>query len=1207
MTQTIGSLFDPSKDIYRKIEKVVQYDARNPERLKAEISEYVATDNIQHQLEKVVEDMDAAMGAGPGSEIGVWVSGFYGSGKSSFTKYLGFALDDRILIDGAPFREHFLNRITNPTIKARVNTVVQKYPAAVVMVDLSTEMSAGPGLESVANVLYFTVLRWAGYSRNLKIAALQRRVEKDGRDLEFKAKLQDAFPTLTWEQMQDDPLVMEGLIPRVAHDMYPQIFTSESSFSTRSDFMIENARDRVIEMLEVVRKKSGKSLVVFIVDEVGQYVAARNELILGLQGLAQNLKEIGAGKAWIFATAQQTLTSDDRRAAVNSAELYKLKDRFPIPVHLESSDIKEICYRRLLGKSADGSKALERLFDQHGPELKHNTKLHEAKYYEAEFSKEWFVKLYPFLPAHFEILLQLLGQLAKSTGGIGLRSAIKVIQDILIETENSEPPVAEREVGWLATTVTLYDALEKDIRRAERSIHDGVEKTLIQYPGSPLHSEIAKTIAVLQILKNMPVTRDNVASLMHPSISNASRLSEVRKAIDEMVKNPLAPLGEEDGSLKFLSEKVRDIEKHRGELVLRQMEVRRHFNEQLRNVFDRTPSVSVAGGVSAGLKVQGPLGATSLANDKSPVQILIELVEPSQYEVARQRLVNESTTHAGQNVIYLVSAANSEAESEVEEIYRSEQIAENYKSDPDPDVRSYVNGQLDTKAKFETRLRDTLKRTLSHGTFIFRGGQYPVGELDIDHNLDKATEKILTTAAKRIYDRYDEAPHRADTTAAEKFLKLDNLKGATTVTDPLGLVEQIAQQRRINSNHKAIVSVRDYLGHMGTVDGKRLLDHFSDAPFNWSPDTLRYIVAAMLVGGEIAMNVSGTKVTTTGQKAIEALKTNKSFGNIGVSLRTERPSNEMLGHAATRLTELSGEQVFPLEQEITKAAQKVFQKAQGDLGSLSEKLASLEVAGATRAQSLITQLTDALLTDASDAPQRLGGPESQLYDDLRWAREMKTSLDHGLATTIKELTSHCAEIALLPSAGVPGELKEAVASERQTVENRLSHDEFHLHVADLNTALTSMKSSVVAAVDKLAAQQRVRSEEALSGLARLNEWKELTQEQQGNVARDLEAVMIQVPKTLAGFRQLLNHEYAINAAIASARLSVVSAGEAVRQKRREDEVQAAKGKPRGPKSIEIPAVVRNESELDHLIAEMQELRNEMALYTQLEIRIAERD
>ena len=1207
MTQ-IKSLFDSSKNIYRKIETVVQYENRDAALLKAEISEYQATDSIQRQLEKLVDDMDYAMSSGA-REIGVWVSGFYGSGKSSLTKYFGFALDESIQIDRVPFREHFLNRITDPQVRARVNTVVKKYPAAVIMVNLSTEMSAGPSLESVANVLYYKVIRWAGYSKNLKIAALQRRIEKDGRDLEFKAKLQDAFPDLTWEQMRDDPLVMEALIPRVAHDMYPKLFSTAEAFTTDDSAMTVTADERVREMLDLVRVKSGREMIVFLVDEVGQYISARPDLIQSMQGLAENLKEIGNGKVWLLATAQQTLTEDDQRAAVNSPELFKLNARFPIKVNLESSDIKEICYRRLLGKSTDGTKELEKLFVDHGPELKQSTKLHDAKFYEAEFSKEWFVKLYPFLPAHFEILLQLLGQLAKSTGGVGLRSAIKVIQDILIESENGEPAVAERPVGWLATTVTLYDALERDIQRAERSVYEAVAKTLIRYPGSEIHRDIAKSIAVLQILKNIPITRENVAGLMHPSIAAPSRKDEVIKVIDEMVQNPLTPLGEEDGRLKFLSEKVRDIEKQRGELVLRQMEVRRHFNEGLREVFERAPHTTVAGGVTAGLKVQGPVGPVSLANDKSPLQIVVELVEPGQYDASRQRLVQESTTNAWQNVVVLLARADAEADRQAEEIYRSEQIAEVCASDPDEQVRSYRNGQLDAKAKLEGRLRGSLRKALSSGTFVFRGGQYPVGELDVDHNLDKAAEKIVTKVAGKIYDRYDEAAVRVDTPAAERFLKLDSLHSATSATDPLGFVEINAQQRSINRDHKAIVSVRDYLKQRGSVVGKALLEYFADPPYGWSPDTLRYVLAAMLVGGEIALIVSGTTVTGTGQKAIEALKTNKSFSSISVSLRTDRPSTEVLGRAAERLTELTadGTTVLPLEQDITKAAQRLFQKSQGDLGSLPERLAGLGVAGAARAQILMTRLSDALLTDVSDAPQRLGAPESSLNDDLRWARAVKKSLDQGLGKTIEELTEHCTFIRGLPSADITGGLKDAVTEARQSAEERFKSDGFHTQVADLNTELTSIRTQTAAAAESLGKQQRLRVEQAAGDLGKLEEWKELTQEQRSNVIGDLNGGALTATNDLDGLRRLLNHEYAINAAIQTARDVVVRAGQELRRKRLEDELEKVKDKPRGPKVVKIPAVVTSEAELDRVISELQELRSQLSLYSRLELTVARQD
>src|SRR5215813_2814197 len=117
----IKHLFDPSKDIYRTIEKVITYGAAQKDRLKVEISEYVVTESIEEQLEKLLSSMQAAMELGGDNEVGVWVSGFYGSGKSSFTKYLGLALDNKIKVDGVPFLKHLQDRIHKPQTKALLN------------------------------------------------------------------------------------------------------------------------------------------------------------------------------------------------------------------------------------------------------------------------------------------------------------------------------------------------------------------------------------------------------------------------------------------------------------------------------------------------------------------------------------------------------------------------------------------------------------------------------------------------------------------------------------------------------------------------------------------------------------------------------------------------------------------------------------------------------------------------------------------------------------------------------------------------------------------------------------------------------------------------------------------------------------------------------------------------------------------------------
>ena len=134
-------------------------------------------------------------------------------------------------------------------------------------------------------------------------------------------------------------------------------------------------KQKVEELLATIRKITGKENIIFIIDEVGQYIAAKNSLILSLQGTLENLKDIGQGKAWLLATAQQTLTEDNPSARLNSDKLYKLNARFPVKAEIEASDIKEICTQRLLGKSNDANAALKSLYKKHGEKLRHYTKL----------------------------------------------------------------------------------------------------------------------------------------------------------------------------------------------------------------------------------------------------------------------------------------------------------------------------------------------------------------------------------------------------------------------------------------------------------------------------------------------------------------------------------------------------------------------------------------------------------------------------------------------------------------------------------------------------------------------------------------------------------------------------------------------------------------------------------------------------------------
>src|SRR5262249_41422872 len=143
----------------------------------------------------------------------------------------------------------------------------------------------------------------------------------------------------------------------------------------------------------------------------------------------------------------------------------------------------------------------------------------------------------------------------------------------------------------------------------------------------------------------------------------------------------------------------------------------------------------------------------------------------------------------------------------------------------------------------------------------------------LDQALLVACKKHLTEAAERVFDRYQEAPERVGTDLAERFLRVSNLRAVTSQIDPLGLVQMSGGNPTIRTDQKGLVSIKDFIERTGTVDGKRLLDRHTGPPFGWSPDTVRYMVAALLVAGEVKLKVSGREVTVTGQQAIDALKT----------------------------------------------------------------------------------------------------------------------------------------------------------------------------------------------------------------------------------------------------------------------------------------------------------------------------------------------
>lgn len=1126
----IRELFDSSRALTRPIEKVITYQNRSEEQIRAEISEYVVTEHIEQQFEDLLGKMQTAQDGGGGHEIGVWVSGFYGSGKSSFTKYLGFALDREMKVGGDPFLKLLQNQLGSASTKARFNAVSGVYDAAIIFLDLASEMLAGASMEDISTVLYLKVLQWAGYSEDLKVAELERKLEADGKLDEFKKRAKEKLDGIDWVDAHNQPLAANQVAAQLATEFYPNLFKNISDFSDLTFHVNKAENKRAEEMIELIRRKSGKKNIVFIIDEVGQYVSAKPSLILNLDGLSKNLKQIGGGSVWIFATAQQTLTDDNPTAALNSTGLYKLKDRFPIQVHLEASDIKEICHKRLLTKSAQGEKQLNSLFEKHGASLRTATHLTDAGVYDVELTKKLFVDLYPFLPAHFEILLQLLGRLAKKTGGLGLRSAIKVVQEVLIERGKDQSPLADNPVGRLANTVTFYDSLRRDIQSSFPHVVEGVLRVEQRLPGNDMCLQVAKSIAVLQILENLPVTVSNLAALIQPDVSSPSLKDEVEKAVDTMLKDGMIPLGEKNGSLRFLTQAAVTLQKQFDQIEYRNTDVRAELNGILRSIFKPLPSARLAQvrPVTAGLRVMiGGGHSVSLEGEKEPVQIHVEFTSPTSYASVRDERETDSRSTKEQASIFLLGRSDPDTDQLAITLVRCRRFLDAHRTASEHETQEFiriVDARLErTSAELERKLADALYR----GSFVAHGAHESVGGRGTD--VLEASKSFLADTAAKIFDHYDEAPHQAQPGLAEKFLTTP-IDRVTSKEDPLSLVTRAGGRPQVKTDHKALISICDYLGQNGQVEGRRILDHFAAPRFGWSKDTTCYLLAAAFLGGLIKLRISGQDHQVKSDDSLSAFASNKAFGPVGVSLREEKPDPDALIRASDRLRDLNGENILPLEDEIAVTAKKHFPIYQAAFGPLAVELRGLDIPEATadRAEELVDDLTEVVSGDGSDAVKRLGGATSSLYDDLLWARNLKKALENGLRMRLSHIVRLRRDIDGLPDSGIPGKLKAAAAETLFSIDDVLARAFFFEEGAALGTHSDALDKLIAATITDLASQQEQLRSSTLARWTESHDWQVLDGEERDWFTQEVEKLSKEVTPDADGLRDLLNHDFTLN-------------------------------------------------------------------------------
>ena len=1111
-TSTVRDLFSRQRPIDRPIEKVIDYFATDEHRLLAEVEEYEVTENVERNFERFLDHFGQGVRTGQVRETGIWVSGFYGSGKSSFTKYLGFALDPTRQVNGRPFLDLLLERINSPQVKGELRTLATQQPAAVIMLDLGSEQLADSASDSVSTVLYWKVLQWAGFSKERKLAELELKLEGDGRLDEFKLAHQSLFHE-AWEAVHDDPLVGVPRADQLVTRFYPKEYPQPGIFNKLRFSLALDMREQVRQMLDVIHRRSGHRNVLFLIDEAGQYVAPRRELILNLDGLARNIKELGQGRAWILATGQQTLSEIVDGAVYNSVELNKLRDRFPIAIELDAKDIREITWKRLLSKSAEGGAQLVALYRQHGESLATNTRLTGTPLFKSELDEQSFVRLYPFLPQHFDLLMELVRSLAKRDqfSGLGLRSAIRVIQDVLVDTSKVLPAgarlLADAPVGRLATVDAFYDTLRADILKVLPHVVAGVDLVARTFPGNELALRLAKAIAALQPIDSFPRSAEHLAALLYARLGDPRHLDAVRDTLQMLLDSKVLGLVDDPqaGGVSFLSDSLKPLVGERDAYQPTVGEVIALRTSILKELFETQPAASLEGAKTVKAGVQ--YGKAAIVGEDEEVQFRLEAVSGSAWDERRTALLSETNGHAEwKSAIAWLIRPDDSVEDALAQAIRSRFIQGKIAAaEASHDVAAYARTERVAEQGYRERVRIRYQTALLQGTLIFRGT--PTAAATAGASLEAAARSVLAEAAARIYPQFHLVNIRPSTDLAAKFLEVDRLDRMPAACDPLTFVVKVGGKPRVDPQHPALAEAlrlfREQLrdAQTGRLQGNAIQDRFASAPYGWSKDATRYVFAALLVAGELVVYTAAGPVTTAGPSAVEALRNTQSFNKAGVGVRDGRPPIEALDRAALRLQETIGKEVLPLEDQIGGAVREHLPRLLEPFVPLPERLRLLGLAGAARATGFLSMGRDLQGQDGAAAIDILGAKDCAFPADLAWARAVAKSLDDGAEGEIAAARALLRETDELTQyfPWLPAVLE---LSERESIGDILASDAFYERLADLRTLVRRVRERAAVAYREQWAGYVDALQQVRGALEIMPDWMKLSDADRTEIASD---------------------------------------------------------------------------------------------------------
>ena len=854
-----------AKKIDREIQGVIIVGQGEETNVSQELEEYVVTRELQKHFADFFNAYKKSID-GNTPKMGVWISGFFGSGKSHFLKILSYLLDNKLVGDKHAI-DYFIDdkKITDNKVLSDMQ-LAANIPADVVLfnIDSKSESNGKQNKDAIVNVFLKVFNEMQGFCGSMPhIADLERRLVEVGRFDEFKEAFEDEYGD-PWEESRKD---FDFIQDSVVDALVSMDYMSEAAARNWCEKAIEpytiSIEDFAKRVKAYIDSKEENHHVVFLVDEIGQYIGDDSKLMLNLQTVTEELGKECLGRAWVIVTSQQDIDSITK---VKGNDFSKIQGRFDTRLSLSSANVDAVIKKRILDKTDTAAQTLRLLYEQKATIIKNLIVFNDSAEKKLYADENDFTESYPFVPYQFNLLASVLTSIR--THGASGKHLSEGERSMLALFKESASTLKEKEMGVIVPFHRFYDALENFLDHSHKGV---ISKA---YSNSYINPEqkdsdvfainVLKTLFMIKYVMEIESNIDNITSLMIENIDD-DRI-ELKGKVEEAIKILMSQmLVQKNGNLYvFLTDEEQEINNEIEKENVEMSEVITKISEMIfEDIFtEKKYRYPEFGG-------RYSFSFNQIVDDRpyksnQTCDIGLRILTPW-YDGGMDDATLRMMSGQGREVL-VVLPNDDEFLTEMRAYLKIERF-----------IRKNTSLKL---AKYEsikeTKNVEMRERNANAKLYLTEG----LKEATVYVNGD-----IVRLSAKEVNSKVNEALGRLVQTVFHKLSYIDTAMGEADIRKLLHSTNQLQMvpEGGTIANTHALDDVQGYIAmnsrnHMKT-SMKSVKDRFMKAPYGFVEDDINWLVACLFKRGDIAFNVNGISVNLNNKSEDDIISyiTKKSF------------------------------------------------------------------------------------------------------------------------------------------------------------------------------------------------------------------------------------------------------------------------------------------------------------------------------------------